>query len=90
MLPVRRHRDCKEVPGAREGNRYGHCGRLGLAEQQVPTKAILFPLSSTEQGRENIQKKLMDQVKGRERSLSNYYHRQNRLDFGKLIYYLLN
>lgn len=91
MLPVRRHGDCKEVPGAREGNRYGHCGCLKVPRWTpgaCQSHSISPLLNWT--GERMYKKRLMDQVKARERSLSNYCHRQNRLDFGKLIYYLLN
>jgi len=59
-----------------------HCGGLTPAGHQVPSKAaLLLPLAG--QGREKYNEKLEGQDKDRERSLTNYHHRQNRLGLGK-------
>ena len=63
---------------------------LTLAGCQVPTKSALSLPSSAGQGRDNITKGLWVKIRTG-RSLSNYRHRQNRLDLGKkLIYYQSN
>jgi len=61
------------------------CSGLTLVGRQVPTKAALsLPLLSLT-GEKNYNERLMDPVKDRERSLTNYHHGQNRLDMGKLV-----
>jgi len=41
-------------------------------------------------GERKYDKRLMGQNKDRERSLSNYCHRQNRPDLGKLVKFITN
>jgi len=61
------------------------CGGLTLAGQQVHTKAALsLPLLSWT-GERKYNERLLGRDKGRERSVTNYHHRQNRLDLEKLI-----
>ena len=61
------------------------CSGLTLAGGQVPTKAALSLPSSAGQGERKYNERLMGQGKDRERSLTNYCHRQNRLNLEKLI-----
>jgi len=56
----------------------------------VPTKAALSLLLLSWKGKKKYNERLIGQDKDRERSLTNYHHRQNRLDLGKLIYYQSN
>jgi len=68
------------------------CGGLTLAGCQVPTKATRSLLSSAGgQQRENTMKGSWVEMRTG-RWLSNYHHRQNRLDSGKInfIYYQSN
>jgi len=59
-------------------------GGLILAGCQVPTKAALsLPLLIWTAERK-YNERLIGRGKGRERSRSNYHHRQNRLDSRKL------
>ena len=64
-----------------------------LAGRQVSIKAALsLPLLS-QTGERKYNKRLVGQDTDRERSLTNYRHRQNGLDLGKkinLIYYQSN
>lgn len=85
MLLVRRHRDCKEAPGARERSRSGSVWwfDLGWTPGAYQSHSISPLLNQT--GERKDKKRLMDQVKGKERSLSSYCHGQNRLNFGKLV-----
>jgi len=58
---------------------FGH-GGLSLAGHQMPTKgALILPLLSWT-GERKYNERLMSQDKDRERSLTCYHHRQNRLD----------
>ena len=60
------------------------CDGLTLASCQVPNKPLYHSSSSAGQGRENMMKGLWVKIRTG-RSLSNYHHRRNRLDLGKLI-----
>jgi len=55
-----------------------------LARGQVPTNAALSLPSSAGQGRENITKGSWVEI-WTERSFTNHCHRQNRLNFGRLV-----
>lgn len=68
----------------------GVCGGLTLSERQVPTKATLSLPSSSEQVKKKYNEKLMGQDKDSKRSLSNYCHRQNRLELGELTKFITN
>jgi len=52
---------------------------------QVPTKDTLSLPSSAGQGRKKYSESLVGRDKDREKSLTNYCHRQNRLSLGKLV-----
>jgi len=60
------------------------CGGLTLAGFQVPVKAALSLPYSGGQGRQNITKGSWVEIRTG-RSLTNYCHRKNRLNLGKLI-----
>ena len=62
------------------------CGGLTLAGCQVPTKAILsLPAPpSAGQGRQNITKGSWVKIRTRRDHSTNYCHRQNRLNLGKI------
>lgn len=61
-----------------------------MAGHQTPTKVAVSHPSSAGQGEKNTPKGLW--VKDKERSFTNYCHRQNRLNLGEmnLIYYQTN
>ena len=67
------------------------CDGLTLARCQVPTKAAVTPLLNWT-GERKYNERLMGRAEARERSLTSYRHRQNRLDLGKMniIYYQSN
>lgn len=61
------------------------CGGLALAGCQVFTKVLYHSPFIKEAGEENTRKTLWVKVKSG-KSFTNYYHRQNKLNLGKLIY----
>lgn len=63
----------------------GHCGGLDLAWTPGTHKTALSLLFSW-MGEEKWNERLMDQDKDRDNSLTNYYHRKNRLKEINLIY----
>jgi len=66
------------------------CGGLTLTGYQVPTKVTpSLPLLSWT-GEKKYKKRLMGQDEDRERSFTNYCHRQSRLNLGKLVYFITN
>jgi len=56
----------------------------------VPTKATLSLPFLSWTGEKKYKESVVSQDKGRERSLTNYRHGQNRLDLGKFVYYQSN
>jgi len=63
----------------------GMCGGLTLAVYQMSTKAALLLLLLSRAGEREYSERLLVQDKDRERSLSNYHHKQNRLNEGKRL-----
>lgn len=60
---------------------------LTLAGGQVPAILLYSSAPQLDRRRRNKTEKLLDQDKGRERSLTCYHYRQNRLDLGKITHY---
>jgi len=62
-----------------------YCGELTLAGCRLPTKAVLSLLLLSWTGERKYNERLVGQDKDRERPFTSYCHRQNRLNFGKLL-----
>jgi len=56
---------------------------FGLDECQVPTKVTLSLPFLSWTGEKKYDERLVGRDEDREISLTNYHHRQNKLDFGK-------
>jgi len=66
------------------------CDGLTLAGSQVSTKATLsLPLLSWT-GERKYNERFTGRDKDRERSLTDYHHRQNRLNLWKLVSFITN
>jgi len=64
------------------------CGLVSwfsLAGRQVPTKAPLSLPFFNWTGEKKKDERLLGRDKDRERSLTDYHHGQNRLNWGKLV-----
>jgi len=66
---------------------YNSCRGLACLDARCPPKLLCHSSSSTGQGRKNTRGSWVE-IKDRERSFTNYRHRQNRLNLGKLVYFV--
>ena len=68
--------------------RVTNCGGLTLTGCQVPTKAALSLVLLNWTEERKYDERLVGQDKDKERSLTSYCHGQNRLDLGKLVWFI--